>query len=483
MSAAKTSAGVEPLPGTTMLTVFIVRADGAVVTHSKTSEAILGTPVPSRLDELTLVGDTTGEASAMLRSTVHACLSSGSAATGQLAVGDAGAPPLMVTASPLQGDVEPSAAVIITSGAAPAVDTRSEAGRLVAEVAHELSRPISTLLSATESALLEPDLPDSTRSRLELILEKVEECRRAVRHSQSIGATNHPKTKGLDLNETVRRGVDAARAVTSHLPAALSVELSPDVPSVTGDPDDLASMVRNLTENAFHAAAESGAPHVRLATEATSGGARLTVTDNGPGIDSGVQDRLFEAFVTTKDPGAGTGLGLSVVRRIVQQHDGQVHAENRAEGGARFTVDLPAAGLPSGAPAPAIVSSGQPTCLVVDDDVSMRVLLRGYLRALGYDVSEAGDGEEALREAQATDFDLIICDVKMPLMDGAEFYRALRDSHPERASRIVFATGVLPTDDIDSFLRSLPNARLQKPFRLAALRAAIEAAVLVAISI
>ena len=111
--------------------------------------------------------------------------------------------------------------------------------------------------------------------------------------------------------------------------------------------------------------------------------------------------------------------------------------------------------------------------MVVDDDASMRSLLAVYLEGLGYETDQAPDGQEALARSLAEEYDLIVCDVKMPRMDGTEYYQALCAAAPERAERVVFATGVLATDESDAYLRSLPNARLQKPFRLAALRRVI----------
>ena len=116
------------------------------------------------------------------------------------------------------------------------------------------------------------------------------------------------------------------------------------------------------------------------------------------------------------------------------------------------------------------MEGGGRTVLVVDDDESMRKLLVVFLTGLGFEIDEARNGQEALERSLAREYDVIICDVKMPVMDGPSYYRALRAHSPERAQRVIFATGILPTDEGDALLRSLPNARLQKPFHLADLR-------------
>ena len=192
--------------------------------------------------------------------------------------------------------------------------------------------------------------------------------------------------------------------------------------------------------------------------------------------------RIFEPFVSTKEPGQGTGLGLSISRRIVQEHGGQISADSEPGRGTTFTVELPAGDLPAPRPEPAgerpaaaeVATPQRPgRALVVEDDVSMRKLLTAYLEGLGYEATEAEDGREALEQCRSGSFDVIVCDVKMPEMNGAEFYRSLLEASPDQAARVIFSTGILPIDQSNAFLRTLPNPRLQKPFRLSALREAI----------
>jgi len=369
--------------------------------------------------------------------------------------------------------------------AQPEVAGAASQHQLLAELAHELSRPLAAVLNYAELALQAPDLPDAARARIEMVVQEAERCGEVLRRFVEIGRPARPYAQSVDLNEIVRRAAAIAGARAAGRRARVSLALDPTLPRVAGDPWELEAVARNVLENAVDAAAEATSdPSVTVTTETLPGVARLTVTDNGPGIPPELRERIFEPFLTTKQPDRGAGLGLSIARRIVHEHGGRIWAEAGDGRGAALMVELPAA--PSPAAPPEVQSelatagdvgvtsaegkAAPNTALVVDDDVSMRKLLVTYLAGLGYQTVEAGDGEAALAASLGAEYDVIICDVKMPGMDGVAYYRALQERAPARAARVVFATGVLPTDELDGLLRALPNPKLRKPFRLAALR-------------
>ena len=373
--------------------------------------------------------------------------------------------------------------------AQPGVAGAASQHQLLAELAHELSRPLAAALNYAELALQDPDLPDAARARLEMVVQEAERCGEVVRRFAELGRPARPYAQSVDLNEIVRQAAATAGLRAAGRRTRVSLTLDAALPRIAGDPWELEAIVRNLLENAVDAAAEAtSGPWVTIKTETLPGVARLTVADNGPGIPAELRERIFEPFATTKQPEKGAGLGLSIARRIAHEHGGRIWAETVDGGGAALVVELPAAPSPaSRAEADTELrppgddgdtrteeTAPQKRALVVDDDVSMRKLLVTYLTGMGYQAVEAGDGQEALAESLGAEYDVIICDVKMPGMDGAAYYRALWDRAPARAARVVFATGVLPTDESDGFLRTLPNPRLRKPFRLAALRQVLE---------
>jgi CheY-like chemotaxis protein len=217
---------------------------------------------------------------------------------------------------------------------------------------------------------------------------------------------------------------------------------------------------------------------------------QMLVQDDGPGIPPEAMPRLFEPFYTTKAPGQGTGLGLSVSHAIVEQHGGSIVAENRRDGasGARFTVTLPfgdrrgpAPGNrdgdrtpPAGSPA-----MGAPrSVLVVDDEPAIRSAIRRALERRGWTVDEAGDGAEAqlLLEVggRLAGYDAIVSDLRMPGMSGVDLYRWLQATHPAALERLVVITGDTASPAVAQFLATLDRPCLQKPFDMRALLDVLE---------
>jgi two-component system NtrC family sensor kinase len=146
----------------------------------------------------------------------------------------------------------------------------------------------------------------------------------------------------LDIPGLVTSAVDLLTAQGTLRRSALAVEHAPGAPPVAGDRTALEQVLVNLLLNAVDAAGPDGSITVATGPDA-AGGVRLVVRDSGPGVPPDLAARIFEPFVTTKDPGRGTGLGLAVVQRIVEDHGGTVSVGPAPEGGAAFSVLLPAA--------------------------------------------------------------------------------------------------------------------------------------------
>jgi len=211
----------------------------------------------------------------------------------------------------------------------------------------------------------------------------------------------------------------------------------------------------------------------------------LEISDNGPGIAAGELPRIWDPFWTTKEEGEGTGLGLSVVHGIVTEHGGSIDVETRVGSGTTFAVSLPAFGrdgedgeatieaVPTG---PATPRAERPLdILVVDDEEVIVGLLVRYFSSRGHAVVPAHEGRQALRVAERSSFDVVICDLRMPGMDGAEVIRRLKELPTCSTARFILSTGDTATPAVRQRIDGLTlEAVVDKPYEVEALRRIVE---------
>jgi CheY-like chemotaxis protein len=227
--------------------------------------------------------------------------------------------------------------------------------------------------------------------------------------------------------------------------------LAPSAAWVNVDRGQLEQVILNLAVNARDAMPRGG--QLTLTTESIeSDGAdalpagrfvALVVSDTGVGMDAATQERIFEPFFTTKPVGAGTGLGLSTVYGVVEQHGGHIAVDSAPGRGTTFRVCLPSVEEPAPQAVMPLVMprTGSETILVAEDDPAVRTLATDMLREHGYTVLAAADGEEALlvAERHAAPIHLLLTDVMMPRMNGLELARAFRSLRPH--ARVLYMTG------------------------------------------
>ncbi|MDB6038839.1 MAG: hypothetical protein JWM99_2680, partial [Verrucomicrobiales bacterium] len=218
-----------------------------------------------------------------------------------------------------------------------------------------------------------------------------------------------------------------------------------------------------------------------IRSELVNGFVRISFRDNGPGISEENLKKIFDPFFTTKEAGKGTGLGLSLTYGIIHEHGGTVSAESVLGKGAKFIVELPVekvteagTGIDSnttmGSP---LVDGAGKTVLVVDDEEPILDLICEVLTSAGYKVETASDGEAALRKLHQKDFDLTICDWKMPGLNGRDLFERISFEDPEAARRFIFMTGDVINEKIQAFLNEQNKLCLPKPFSITEFRRAI----------
>lgn len=339
-------------------------------------------------------------------------------------------------------------------------------GTLAGGIAHDFNNILTVIIPSAHLVL--DDCPQSSASR-----ELVEQIIRSANHAkdlvQQILAFSRQQRRQLEIVDLTPIIAEAGKLLASSLPPAIHAEcmISPQLPLVRADPTQIQRLLMNLCTNAKQAMQDlSGTIEIRA--EAVRAGiedakrcpglrrgdyVRLTVRDEGVGMDEQVRQRAFDPFFTTKSPGEGTGLGLSVVHGIVKEHGGAIRVDSAPGKGALFEIYIPASpnpvfetpagdsAAPAGEKAANMLSGEGKHLLLVDDDTIVSQVVARILTRANYKVTSHSNAKSALEafRAQPESFDAVITDFYMPGMNGVELSREISSLRPKIP--IVLVTG------------------------------------------
>ena len=336
------------------------------------------------------------------------------------------------------------------------------AGSLAAGIAHELNNVLLVISGSAELIQMRGSGPDRFVDR---ILESAHRGARLTSDMLLFARKGHREDAPFSLHDVVQNVAEAVRDSQAKV-SRVEIELDASEPWVSGDQQQLHQAVLNLCLNGLDAMETPGVLTIHTQVEGAT--ALLTVRDTGQGMPAEVRERAFEPFYTTKGPGRGTGLGLSMVYGIVKDHGGGIEIDSVVGQGTAVVVRLPLTAAPERVAPSEVERVRTPfegsRVLLVDDDDLVRRLMTEHLRARGFDVTEAENGAEALRrlEEASSGFEVIILDMVMPVMNGSEAYAEIRRRQPEQP--ILLYSGHTREDNLAELIEHPHTGFLPKPF-------------------
>lgn len=358
-------------------------------------------------------------------------------------------------------------------------------GQHVAGVAHEMRNLLAIIqLQARMLYQKQPDTPQFQES-LAIVQDQAKRMAHLVDNLLAFGDLRKPQMEHADVNALLRYVVSLQADQSYGEPFQVTTNLDANLPQIQADPFQLEQVFVNLINNAREAMTEEQGPRELVISTATAHSRNsdspkilIRFADNGPGIPPEVMPYVFDPFFTTKKPGKGVGLGLSLCERIIQAHNGRIWAENTSGGGAVFVLELPvlesvqpAEPDQTSPPAKPRTDLSMPTTaiyriLVIDDEPAVTKMVKEILGQVGFRVTAARTGYQALSALEEEQIDLIISDLRMPEMDGQSLYRLVVSRHPHLARRIVFSSGDSSGRHARAFLKKVGCAWISKPFQV-----------------
>jgi len=380
------------------------------------------------------------------------------------------------------------AAVIRNRELAEEATAASEAKSLfLATMSHEIRTPLNGVLGMAQ-AMAGDDLPDAQRRRLDVVRQSGESLLTILNDILDLSKIEAGKLEieqaDFDLTDVAQGAYATFEAIADHKGVGFALDMAPDAAGAyRGDPTRIRQVLCNLISNALKFT-EAG--EVRVAIHWADGDLCMVVRDTGIGMTPEQTGALFQKFVqadaSTSRRFGGTGLGLAICGELIKRMGGEISIDSEPGRGSTFTVVLPLERIADRAAAHDAPARPAPTglrVLAADDNEVNRLVLKTLLDQAGVETVLAENGQAALEAWEAGDWDLILMDIHMPVMDGAEAVAAIRrrEAQTGRARTPVIAlTADAMSHQVDAFLAQGFDGHVSKPIEVGQLLAAMEAA-------
>src|SRR6185503_10807175 len=336
-------------------------------------------------------------------------------------------------------------------------------GQLAGGIAHDFNNILMAILSNCRSLIEQLPRDEKPYQQVSQIRSSAERAARLTRQLLAFGRDEQDQPVALDLAAHVQRTAGMLAEVISD-DIRVELEIEHDLRAVLGRSSEIEQVVMNLLVNARDAMPRGGTVTVAAHNLPDAEEILLTVADTGEGMDEVTRSRVFEPFFTTKEVGAGTGLGLATVYAVVARSRGRIEVASELGKGTTFSIWLPSTTATPVEPRDTVDELGprlEGTIVLVEDDEQVRVLIRDILEQAGLRVLEARDGLEALTACRSNRVDLVLSDVVMPKIGGAELARLLAADAP--TTKIIYMSGY-PNRGVPGGRTQELGPVLQKPF-------------------
>jgi len=345
----------------------------------------------------------------------------------------------------------------------------SAVGQLISGVAHELNNPLTAILGYAQ--LLEgASLDERSADYVAKLFKQAQRTHRVVQNLLSFARQRKPQKQQVDLRKVLEETLVLREYDLKVNNIALEREIPSDIPSVVADPHQLEQVFLNIINNAVDAMVEgsnSGLLKVRMFRKDAF--VCVEFNDSGPGIKDA--NRIFDPFYTTKSAGKGTGLGLSICYGIVKEHNGEIVARNREEGGASLEVRLPVsekAAVSEAVASPRRESLLAGTVLLVEDEEAVLEFERDVLLGAGAKVTTSMSMDDAKARLQNESFDAIVMNGRMPGGSTVpEVYEWIAANCPGREKHLLFTFSTATDAETRAFIQEHNVPALSKPFEVA----------------
>jgi len=344
-------------------------------------------------------------------------------------------------------------------------------GEVAAGIAHEINNPLTGVIGFAQM-LSQMKLPENIKEAVEVINEGANRTAGIVEKLLTFARRNKPGKEYVDINSILTSTIDIRAYEMRTNNIEVLTELALDLPKTMANAGQLQQVFFNIIVNAEQAMTEmSKGRKLTVQTEKVNNTIRVCISDNGPGISADNVSKIFDPFFTTKLEDGGTGLGLSISYGIINEHKGKIHASSTKGKGTTLIIDLPIV------PEAEQVKASEPNneelekvngakIMVVDDEPNICRVLHRLLSREGHKVETVSNAEEALERIHEKKYDLILLDIKMPGMNGIEFYNHMKVIDPSLQKKVVCITGDVISSKNKIFLDKAKIPCVVKPFSI-----------------